>query len=249
MCAIKEEAYMEKELKEYNFISLGHFCGVASELKRYGLRNCSSPFDWCISPWEAVECCIDNQFEGFLDYASMEQSRERHQCYKNKYGIEFYHDFDRYKSLKRQLDKVEKKYTRRIKRFYKNIEKPTMFFRYVMCDDEMRYFEENYDIIRKKLKGYNPKNIIVLIANSDVGSLNLPVYYVEKDDDDTVAREFGRKNAELNRCLKEFALKRADSGKRRILKKPIYCRVKDRIIQQLQIRFLREYIHNIQYDD
>ena len=45
-----------------NYISLGYFCSVASELERYGLRGESYPFDWVISDFGGVVEAIQNNF-------------------------------------------------------------------------------------------------------------------------------------------------------------------------------------------
>lgn len=39
----------EQTIIYQNYISLGYFCGVAQDLEKLGLRNTSSPFDWCIT--------------------------------------------------------------------------------------------------------------------------------------------------------------------------------------------------------
>ena len=110
-------------MKQYkHFISLGYFCSVALELERIGLRSTSYPFDWCISNYEGVIDAIENQFENFLNYDFLLQSDTVHEHYFNeKYKIWFFHDFDKYYSLEKQLSNVRDKYLRRIERFYEDI--------------------------------------------------------------------------------------------------------------------------------
>lgn len=50
---------MEKNYK--NYISLGYFCEVAQDLEKLGLRNQSSPFDWCITYFPNVIDAIDKK--------------------------------------------------------------------------------------------------------------------------------------------------------------------------------------------
>ena len=59
-------------MKKYkHFISLGYFCSVALELERIGLRNCSSPFDWCITEWKGLEKALTTRFQNFLKYENL----------------------------------------------------------------------------------------------------------------------------------------------------------------------------------
>lgn len=50
-----------------NFISLGYFCDVAKDLEQLGLRDVSSPFDWCISDFRGVVAAIENNFHDFMN--------------------------------------------------------------------------------------------------------------------------------------------------------------------------------------
>lgn len=120
-----------------NYISLGYFCSVASELEKLGLRTESSPFDWVISDFEGDINNIKNHFADYLDYIFLSQDKQNREIYKNiKYNICFFHDFNKYTSLKKQLPHVAEKYNRRIERFYKSITSPTLFIRYI-SDEEV----------------------------------------------------------------------------------------------------------------
>lgn len=173
-----------------HIISLGFFCSTALELERLGLRDNSMPFDWCISEWNGVERLLKNHFKGFLDYHLLYQNSNNPRIYKNiEYGISFHHDFDKYKSLKMQLMNVQEKYMRRIERFYTNILEPTLFVRYIMNQEELKYLEYNYSFISRFLCQFCPENNIIFIGNSELGNSSLPYYIVEKDENDSVARE------------------------------------------------------------
>lgn len=193
-------------MKKYeNFISLGYFCSVALELQRLGLRSCSSPFDWCISEWSGVERAITDNFTDWLNYDKLYQNRVNHAHYRNlEYEISFFHDFNKYDSLESQLDEVKRKYERRIERFYENIQKPTLFIRYISTNHagrkELNYLEQNYKRIIQKFKNYNSANEIIFIVNSEYSSEIIPVYQVAKDTGDGVARS----PIEKNKKLKEF---------------------------------------------
>lgn len=87
--------------KYNNVISLGFFCSVASEIEKIGLRSSSYPFDWLISDFKGVIAVIENHFEDFMSYENMAQHELYPSFYKDtKYGMQFYHDFDEYHSLK-----------------------------------------------------------------------------------------------------------------------------------------------------
>ena len=76
--------------KYEHFISLGYFCSVALELERYGLRDGSYPFDWCISDIKGVFELINNNFESYTDYNLLEQNSKEHNHYRNKkYNVQF----------------------------------------------------------------------------------------------------------------------------------------------------------------
>ena len=117
--------------KYKNIISLGMFCSVAMELERKGLRTASYPFDWVISEsFEKVLFLVKNDFSDFLTYDKLYQERNPAHYYNAKADIHFFHDFTPYCPLEKQMDVVEKKYKRRIERFYKDIKEPTLFVRY-----------------------------------------------------------------------------------------------------------------------
>lgn len=173
-----------------NFISLGFFCSIATDLAKLGLRHASYPFDWTLSNFRSVISLIENHFDGFLNYENLSQDKDEPSYYydcENK--IWFYHDFSAYKPLKEQLSKVQEKYLRRISRFYKTISEPTLFIRYIdsESDEEFLYIKKNYSSIIKVLKFFNPKNEIIFITHKK--QYILPnCYYVEKPKDDSVNR-------------------------------------------------------------
>ncbi len=243
-----------------NYISLGYFCSVALDLERMGLRNESSPFDWVVSDFEGVITAIREHFADFLNYNYLAQNEKSHGIYKNtKYNITFHHDFDKYKALTRQIDAVQKKYARRIERFYKTITKPTCFIRYISDEEticgkskELMYIEENYEDIIKLIKSFNPENEIVFIANNGVLSEKINIYNVPKNKDDWVSRRPLYKNSELferfnsaDTANKQENIERYQKKQKR--KKSPYNKFKNRLKLKLQKTFLKEYKHNVQY--
>lgn len=185
--------------KYKNVISLGFFCSTALEMERIGLREFSGPFDWVISDFDKVLELIKNKFEGFLDEKYLYQKKVNPSHYVNiKYNIRFFHDFDKYKSLKDQICSVKKKYSRRIERFYKRICEPTLFIRYIYDENECKFIEQNSSEICTFLKSFNKDNEIIFIANNSIKSDKINIYNVEPDIDDSVARRFLEKNNELS---------------------------------------------------
>lgn len=242
------------------YISLGYFCSVAIELEKLGLRNESSPFDWVISDFEGVIMAMQEHFVDFLSYKYLFQKKSNHAIYKNtKYNISFFHDFNKYESLKKQLPKVQEKYNRRINRFYKSITEPTLFIRYISDEKkiegkskELIWIEENYDYILGVIKSFNEHNEIIFIANDGVSSTKLVIYNVQKDENDLVARNPIYKNSVLFDRFSDIDLPERQANIERYIKKEQYQnsilnRLKRKILSILKRVFLKEYSHESQY--
>ena len=207
-----------------HFISLGSFCSVALDLEALGLREASMPFDWNIDlRFEGVIDCIEKGFEHFLDEEELRQSEEAPEHYMNRYEIQFFHDFNMWEPLSKQLPAVQDKYERRIRHFYQITAEPTLFIRYmddrILEEDgtphELRYIEDGYDHIMAVLKGLCPENELVLIANSEVKSEKLKIYGVEKDKGDVVARVPREKNKELGALLDSFSVPNQEANRQK----------------------------------
>lgn len=99
------------------------------------------------------------------------------------------------------MPSVYKKYKRRIHRFYQSIKKPSLFLRYIESQDELEWIERNYDRIISLLKSFNDNNSIIWIANDEICSEQLKIYNVEKDKNDSVARNFLDANKDLKNYL------------------------------------------------
>ena len=242
------------------YISLGYFCSVAIELEKLGLRTESSPFDWVVSDFDGVIKAIKNNFIDFLEYDYLEQSGVNRSIYRNtKYNLYFFHDFDKYKNLDRQLQSIQRKYNRRIERFYNSITEPTLFIRYISDEkivegvsEELKYIEENYDEIISLLKSFNESNEILFIANEGVVSQKLQIYNVEKDQNDVVSRNPISNNSALYDKFsridvpdKQRHIDRYREKERK--KKRIYNRIKRKTIQIIKNAFWKEYSHTKQY--
>lgn len=114
--------------------------------------------------------------------------------YNREYMISIFHDFNKYKKMYKQIDTVNAKYFRRMKRFYENITEPTLFLRYVKDEGEAIFISKNESRIENILKDKNEENEIVYVANLDLQDVlhltKSSIYFVKPDNQDYVARSF-----------------------------------------------------------
>jgi hypothetical protein len=247
-----------QQIKYDNFISLGYFCGVAQDLEKLGLRNTSSPFDWCLTSFEGVIRLIDNEFSGFMDYKNLAQNtNQRTQYVDTQYGVCFVHEFSKYKTLDEQFESVKEKYLRRIDRFKGNIKKPTLFVRYISDQSknendkstELQWIEDNNDYINQVLQMYNPQNRIIYIGNEKMHSDIVKIYNVKSDKNDIVSRSPIFNNEELYPIMKQFEVPGQKENIRRFKKKyrkkrSLYARAKKTIVPMYCNLFFKVYIHS-----
>lgn len=250
------------DTKFNNFISLGYFCEVAEDLEKMGLRNTSSPFDWCITDFSKNIELIENRFDDFMAYDNLAQSVEDRDHYEDtKYNDFFFHDFTKYKSLSDQYDMVKAKYDRRIKRFLKNIESATLFIRYISNEQkdsngrstELEWIENNGDYIDKVLKSYNPNNQIIFIGDLETRSNKIKVYNVMVDDGDTVSRSPIYNNSELYSIMKRYHIQNQDYNKARYIlkqkeKNSLATKINSRFDDISNKIFKKIYYHPKSYD-
>jgi hypothetical protein len=185
-------------------ISLGHFCSTALELQRYGLRDGSYPLDWNISPIEPTVALVESGFQGFLQRELLQRDPERGDVvHDTGSGIAVYNSFSAELPIDAQYDTVRARYARRITRYRRAVAQPTLFVRYMVDGEEFSYLDEHMPAVLSALRKTNPANDLLLIGNADLPATcgGLPVYTVEVDDGDVVARRFAGKNRELNRKL------------------------------------------------
>lgn len=188
-----------------HYISLGHCCFVAMDLEAMGLRDSSLPFDWTRTRWKAIESSFNTRFNGMLEYNSLYQKKNYRLAYKNlDYGIGFFHDFNQFDSLQKQLDAVRKKYDRRIKRFFQFIQQPALFIRYCWDEEELSYISKHYSEIVNMIKRDNPLNEIVFISHDPYSSVDVSdieyLFFIDKADD----RELNEKPIKSNTSLFEI---------------------------------------------
>jgi|WetSurMetagenome_2_1015567.scaffolds.fasta_scaffold25363_3 hypothetical protein len=198
-----------------HIISLGHFCSVASELERFGLRDSSDPFDWVICDIQTVTSLLKNNFDNLFDLELLSKNKlypyiVQHQDFK----FDFYHDFHPEIDLKQQISVVASKYRKRINRFYSRIEEPTLFIRYIENNEIDFWYNDAHEMLGL-LKSFNPENSIILIINDDVSidvsrinSSVQQVFFVKKDQNDSISREFLRYNKNISSYLNHISYPR-----------------------------------------
>lgn len=101
-------------LSEKIVISLGTRCDVAMQLIHYNLRNVAYPFDWLISPFNAVYTCLEEDFKHFFNknYLNLYSHSDGVTGVKDSYyGFQFIHDFPTMNSNTSQLSDLEQDHT------------------------------------------------------------------------------------------------------------------------------------------
>lgn len=117
--------------EKFIIISIGEDCLVTSALETHGLRRASSPFEFCITPCEALYKCLGDDFKDYVnpDFFTLYFDK---QSPVNKYGIVLAHNFplvslgqnkkgEEIHALdpewRKRLPAVQEKYQRRTNRF------------------------------------------------------------------------------------------------------------------------------------
>lgn len=144
-----------QELKQERFIaiSLGHNCFPAFHLRDHGLRIRSFPFDWNITPFNALYAILEHDFEGFIDLQNLAINAREYTVYNKLYQFKLNHDFDitdwvesPYGLLPAVPENMAKYYdvlayyARRITRFYDvfTLGVPIYLFRRIISADQAR---------------------------------------------------------------------------------------------------------------
>lgn len=246
-----------------NYISLGYFCSIALDLEELGLRNGSYPFDWCITDFKGINSLIKNDFNNLFKEDNLYQSQNKPSHYQNvEYKFFFFHDFKDDVSLSNQIQNVKSKYNRRIKRFYNDIQEPTLFIRYISSEKvnengksiELEYIENNIDTIRQLYKSFNIDNEVIFIGDNSIQSDVIEIYHVPIDENDNVCRKPLFSNNDLVEYFTNVTFpKRLENLKRYQTKskdrKNIFLKVKNKIFRIYHNRFVTKYKHYQTYID
>lgn len=146
------------------FISLGSACPVASSMSKYGLRSCSSPFDWLItSDFSWVLYHIDTDFKDFLLQENLESYDEYPKHFWDKQsGIKFLHDEE---SFRYEYNALKNKYDRRITKFLEITKRKVCYLRRIGNVEDVNYIETHADYIRSVVCKKNSESEIVFLCD------------------------------------------------------------------------------------
>jgi len=174
----------QQSTQNFIVIPLGCHCGVAWWMREYNIRLFALPFDWCITPYQALYKTIESDFchyfkkENLVPSSKAYWSDYLYNFYKNvyhtnvdgsigavldkKFQMIFAHDFpnNMHATINHNYDIQYTKYSRRIKRFFE-----------VINSGKHIYFMRLHDITKKEalalyqlLKTKYPTTPFTLIA-------------------------------------------------------------------------------------
>ena len=152
---------------KYQHVSLGYNCSTAYNLKANELRSFASPFDWIVTfKIEDIIECIESNFANLFDKKNIYQDDTINKWYLNKKcNILFGHGFSINDIFPIKFIGFKFKYRRRIRRFYKKIQKPTIFYRYCYLEEDIDYIIQNSKMIEDFFKRFNSLNKVVYIID------------------------------------------------------------------------------------
>ena len=150
--------------------SLGWSCDTACSLSRLGLRSEAGPFDWLLSDFPAVLSQLENGFTDFMNQEHLKKiDSDPGYFYDKKYKFVGVHDIR--SSYEDEIDGVIEEYRRRAARMLQSSAQPTVFFRCIRDNDEVRFINENRDYADRVVKRLNEKNEIVYVLYAEMDSL------------------------------------------------------------------------------
>lgn len=153
-----------------NCVSLGWYCGTASSLSKLGLRSRSGPFDWLESSLWGVIAQIENGFVDFMSKDNIEIVDNSGKIFEDaKYDFHCNHDVKN--NFDEEYSKIHERYMRRAVSFLEMIKQPTIFYRCIKDDDEVKFINSNWRRIDELLKSYNSNNQIIYICHSRINGL------------------------------------------------------------------------------
>lgn len=159
-----------------NCISLGWFCGVASSMNRYGLRNHSGPFDWYFSGLESVLKLMETDFYDFMAKENLfVDENDSTVFHDKKYGFACRHDIQN--DFATEYEGIYQKYMRRAEQFMRDVRQPALFIRAVRSENEILYIEENREYIYEIIKRSNTGNEIIFLTLNTMKKL--PDYFLQ----------------------------------------------------------------------
>lgn len=227
---ISQSQYNNYQINELNqhinktsydlILSIGEDCASTSYLRRLGIQTASYPFDWLTkAPFENRVELLVNNFKNFMkkdffkllhkDPAIFGHTDEKYDYYEhveNKFY--FYHDFTHGKSLDEVFPEVEKKYNRRIKRLYNDINKSKKVLFVWLSRNKELAASDLTGAMEKLKKRFPKKDINLLILENDKNAVSGNVKYRSLDQNITQVKydnaSYDRSNP-LAECMGNIA--------------------------------------------
>lgn len=184
--------------REYDeIISIGEKCFIAQSLIYLGVRNFSSPFDWCgISNHGTGGGLVDrinlilNNFKDFFCKSDFIQMSEggKYLYVNTRTNLQFRHEFDEYQDdFDAKFEWVAEKYNRRIKRFLDVLSEPKKKILLVYSSSLFPLGGDRETIINKvaELNKKFPADVSLLVVDGHNNTLprnSSPVYKRVADD-------------------------------------------------------------------
>lgn len=81
------------DIKPVKIISLGQACSIAGAMRLFGIRFEAYPFDWLVSPYDALFQALSEDFRDFLREDSLTVREFDRYGILDHYGFHFVHDF------------------------------------------------------------------------------------------------------------------------------------------------------------
>lgn len=201
-------------------VSLGENCFFANHLKEHGIRIRSFPFDWDITPFNALYEIIKNDFKGLLDLKNLAIIHHEYTVFNPVYGIKLNHDFDikdwydgpdgltpQAPEILEKYKKTCAYYQRRIARFYGifTLGVPIYLFRRVINAQEARSLCE---LFKTKFPQANFKLVCIQDKDLDDISLwqNMPQEVIHYRSDVIISYVFNTKNPRATHIFENLGL-------------------------------------------
>lgn len=161
---------------EFDFVvSLGYDCSCAMNLRKLGLRSCSSPFDWLTEAdiWTRIKL-LETHFADFLEKEHLTKlvkgpnaPGKGNDHYRDEpTGFCFYHDFREDLPFEESYAQVKTKYNRRIDRLYKKISESRHTL-WVWRDPAHPLTEQETTEVSNRLAKIFPRNSVSLLVISN----------------------------------------------------------------------------------
>lgn len=191
----------EQSFKEWDFITigLGSNCHPAGYTRRYRIRSCALPFDWCLTPYSALINFITIDFKNYfkkkhlvpfsndyfsepmMDFFNRMNSTTISENYQwvldKKFGMVYNHDFysNDFGTINKCYKELYAKYRRRIKRFYEQINSGKYVYFIRFHDITKQQTLELYQLLKSKFP-HVPFTLIVIGDDQEIfrESWNIP---------------------------------------------------------------------------